>query len=139
MAMSNAVWVNPRQPQTLYIAQILMYIRGVMAILFGGAVRSIGSSELFGSKLLATVFILLLTVGFIGGAFGIANEKKWGYRLGVASAFAPLIVTAYYVFPDEIDALFTDGNLFIGVLFDIALVALLLHEMSRNYQRTWFK
>lgn len=137
--MTNALWVNPRQPQTLYIAQILMYIRGGMALVFGGAIRAIGSSELFGSKLLATAYILLLTVGLIAGAFGIANEKKWGYRLGVVSAVAPLVVTAYVLFPNDLDALITNPNVFISVLFDIALVALLLHERSRDYQRVWFK
>jgi uncharacterized membrane protein (DUF2068 family) len=139
MAMSSAIWVNPRQPQTLYIGQILMYIRGVMALLFGGAIRSIGHSELFGSKLLATVYLLLLTVGLIAGAFGIANEKRWGYRLGVVAAFAPLVVTAYILLPDDIAALFTHGDVFISVVFDVALVALLLHDSSREYQRIWFR
>jgi hypothetical protein len=139
MTMSDAIWVNPRQPQTLYIGQILMYIRGVMAILFGGAIGSIGSSELFDSTLLTTAYLLLLTVGLIAGAFGIANEKRWGYRLGVVSAFAPLLVTAYILLPDDIAALFTHGDIFISVMFDVALVALLLHDSSREYQRIWFK
>lgn len=138
MAMSNAMWVNSRQPQTLYIAQILMYFRGVMAVFFSGALSSIGRTELFGSRLLAIVYIFLLTVGLIAGAFGIANEKKWGYMLGVVAAFAPLVVTAYVVLPDHIDALFR-ANVFIDVMFDIALVALLLHQGSRAYQRAWFK
>ncbi len=133
------MWVNPRQPQTLYIAQILMYFRGVMAVFFGGALSSIGSSVLFGSRFLAIAYIFLLTVGLIAGAFGIANEKRWGYVLGVTSAFAPLIVTAYVLFPDHIDALFSRPDVFIGVMFDVALVALLLHERSREYRRVWFK
>ena len=115
-----------------------MYFRGVMAVFFGGALSSIGRTELFGSRLLAIVYIFLLTVGLIAGAFGIANEKKWGYMLGVVSAFAPLVVTAYVLLPDDIDALFR-ANVFIDVMFDVALVALLLHQGSRAYQRAWFK
>ncbi len=129
--MTSAIWVNPRQPQTLYIAQILMYLRGVMAILLGGALGRLGSSELFGSRLLATGYLLLLTVGLIAGAFGIANEKRWGYRLGVVAAGAALVVTLY--------ALTSGPNVLISLLFDVALVALLLHERSRAYQRIWFK
>ena len=136
--MSNAIWVNPHQPQTLYIAQILMYIRGVMAILLGGAIGGIGSSELFGSRVLAAVYLLLLTVGLIAAAFGIANERRWGYRLGVVAAFTPLVVYVLVLFPDEYGDLFSAGA-FINIAFDVALVALLLHEQSRHYQRIWFK
>jgi hypothetical protein len=137
--MGSAIWVNPRQPQTLYIAQILMYIRGGLAILFGGALGSIGSTELFGSKLIAAVFLLLLTIGLIAAAFGIANEKRWGYRLGVTAAIAPLVITVYVLFPDELGDLVTNGNIAVSVLFDVALLALLLHEQSREYQRIWFR
>lgn len=137
--MGSAIWVNPRQPQTLYIAQILMYIRGGLAILFGGALGSIGSAELFGSKLVAALFLLLLTVGLIAAAFGIANEKRWGYRLGVVAAIAPLLITAYVLFPDDLGDLVTDGRTAVSVLFDVALLALLLHEQSREYQRIWFR
>lgn len=137
--MGSAIWVNPRQPQTLYIAQILMYIRGGLAILFGGAIGSIGSAELFGSKLIAAVFLLLLTVGLIAAAFGIANEKRWGYRLGVIAAIAPLAITAYVLFPDDLGDVVTHGGTAVSVLFDIALLALLLHEQSREYQRIWFR
>jgi hypothetical protein len=137
--MGSAIWVNPRQPQTLYIAQILMYIRGGLAILFGGALGSIGSAELFGSKLMAALFLLLLTIGLIAAAFGIANEKKWGYRLGVVAAVSPLVITAYVLFPDDLGDLVTDGGTAVSVLFDVALLALLLHEQSREYQRIWFR
>ena len=131
------MWVNPRQPQTLYIAQILMYFRGVMAVLFSGALMSIGSTELFGSRLLAIIATFLFTVGLIAGAFGIANEKRWGYLLGIVSAFAPLVITGYGLVSGRVDAAF--GSLFIGLMFDIALVALLLHQSSREYQRVWFR
>jgi len=36
-------------------------------------------------------------------------------------------------------ATFTDINLLVTFGFDAALVALLLHPMSRDYQRIWFK
>lgn len=134
--MSDQVWINNRQPQTLYIAQILMYFRGGMAILFGGLI-GIGRVSLFGSTLIGTLYLLLLTVGLVAGAYGIANEKKWGYQLGVASAAAPFLVRLQILFADGLfDAIFVDS---IGLVFDIALVALLLHPMSANYQKVWFR
>ena len=122
--MQPRVWVNPRQPQTLYIAQMLMYFRGGIALVFG---------VLFGGSL--TVFSLLFAVGNVVAAFGIANERRWGYKLGVAVAALTLVI-ALLVLIDSFGRLW--GQM-IGLLFDIALVALLLHPMSRGYQRYWPK
>lgn len=127
--MSDQIWVNNRQPQTLYISQILMYIRGGFGILFG-ALFALGSAGLLG-----IVYVLLTTVGMIAAAFGIANEKKWGYRLGIAAAIAPLVLVA-------LDVVFNVINVrvdIIGIMFDIALVALLVHPMSQDYAKVWFK
>ena len=38
--------------------------------------------------------------------------------------------------PSDIKALTFDT---VGLLFDIALIALLLHPMSRDYQKVWFR
>ena len=122
--MESRVWVNPRQPQTLYIAQMLMYFRGGMALVFGFLfVRSL------------TVFSLLFAVANVVAAFGIANERRWGYKLGVAVASLTLVI-ALLLLVRSFGRLWSD---LIGLLFDIALVALLLHPMSRSYQRYWPK
>ena len=134
--MSDQVWINNRQPQTLYIAQVLMYFRGGVAILFGGLI-GIGRVSLFGSTVIGTLYLLLLTVGLVAGAYGIANEKKWGYQLGVASACAPFLIRLQLLVSDGLlDALTVDS---IGFVFDVALVALLLHPMSSDYQKVWFR
>jgi hypothetical protein len=111
-------WVNQFQPQTLYMATILCYVDAVFGLLFGG------------------VFLLnLLIVGCLGaGAFGIANEKKWGYAVAVGGAVLQVVILVA-VFGMEV---FT-STVIISFLFDAALVALLLHPMSREYQRIWFK
>ena len=129
--MSDQIWVNNRQPQTLYIAQVIMRFRGVMAILLGGALFSLGSVSLFGSTLLGAVYTPFITVGVIAGVLGIANERAWGYKLGVAAAAAPLKLVVV-LFIAGLEALTFDT---VGLLFDIALIALLLHPMSRDYQR----
>jgi hypothetical protein len=111
-------WVNQFQPQTLYLATILCYIDAVFGLLFGG------------------FFALnLLICGCLGaGAFGIANEKKWGYAVAVGGAILQLTILLA-VFGLSVLTSIT----IINFIFDAALVALLLHPMSREYQRIWFK
>ena len=106
-----------------------MYIRGGFGILFG-ALFALGSAGPLG-----IVYVLLTTVGMIAAAFGIANEKKWGYRLGIAAAIAPLALVGLDVFLGIINVRVD----IIGIMFDIALVALLLHPMSKDYAKVWFK
>ncbi len=132
--MNERVWVNPRQPQTLYLAQILMYFRGAMHILrfmFGGRVELLGSASIF------TAFLLLDTVGLVMAANGIANENKWGYQLGIVAASAPLVVMGVRII--EYGGMNLFWNSVIVIMFDVALVALLLHPMSVEYRRVWFK
>ena len=125
--MEPRVWVNPRQPQTLHIAQLLLYFRGGIALVFG---------VLLGGSL--TVSSLLVAVGEVMAAFGIANERRWGYKLGVAVA-ALVLVASLLVLMRNFDHFGRLLGLLIGLLFDVALVALLLHPMSRSYQRYWPK
>ncbi|MEQ8841315.1 MAG: hypothetical protein RIB98_10060 [Acidimicrobiales bacterium] len=130
--MNNMVWINNRQPQTLYIAQFLLYFSAVSTLIFGGAgVGAISSGPT------RFVVILLLTVGAAGGAFGIANERKWGYGLGIAAAIAPFVVRAAIWQQSGLgDAI--EWNVF-GLVFDVALLAALFHRMSGEYQRIYFR
>ena len=118
--MNDTRWVNPHQPQTLYMAVILCYVQAVLTLL------SFGYLGFFG---------LFVLVGLGGGAFGIANEKRWGYMIAVAAAVLQIAVFVLY---GGLGAL---GNVqvLIGFGFDVLLVVLLLHPMSRDYQRIWFK
>ena len=117
------MWVNPRQPQTLYIAQMLMYFQGGFGLVF---------SVLGGRSL--TVYALLIAVGKLAAAFGIANEMRWAYKLGVIIAAVPILLILLLAITNDVRWLWADP---IGLMFDIALVALLLHSQSRSYQRHW--
>ena len=117
--METRRWTNPSQPQTLQIAVFLLYFRaffGVLGGLFGGA-----------------ALLVLIGAGLAAAAYGIANEKRWGYSLGVAASFAPAALRVLSGGPGE---LFSVNP--ITLLFEIALIALLLHPQSRDYQRIWF-
>ena len=118
-------WVNPQQPQTLYIAQLLLYFQGGIALVFGMlGLRTVG------------VYTLTIAVGKVMAAFGIANERRWGYKLGVFVAVVPVALLVLLAVIDTPSWLWADA---FGLLFDIALVALLLYPTSRDHQRHWPK
>ncbi len=108
------------QPQTLQIATFLLYLDAALLFLGGG---------LF-------VFPLgfLLTIGSAAGAFGMANQKKWGYGVAVAVAVIGLV----YPFTQgaSLDAMLKYAT--VQLMMAVALVCLLLHPQSREYQRIWF-
>lgn len=131
--MNQRVWVNRHQPQTLYIAHLLMYFQGGFRLVFW-VLGGLEVGTLFGSRALAAAYVLLVVVGKLAAAFGIANEMRWGYRLGVAAAAAPLAIRVLRTAAGRLGALLYDP---IGLMFDIALLALLLHPQSRSYQRNW--
>ncbi len=120
--MSDTRWINPHQPQTLYIATILCYIDAVFGLLFGVVAKSV-------------IVGLLIIVALAAGGFGVANEKKWGYTVAVIGAVGQLLALLA-VFGS---ATFTSLSPLISFFFDAALVGLLLHPMSRDYQRIWFR
>lgn len=123
--MNTRRWINSEQPQTLYIAQLLMYFQGGFALVFGilGA-RAVGA------------YTLTIAVGKVMAAFGIANERRWGYKLGVVVAVVPVGLLVLLAATDTLRWLWADP---FGLLFDIALVALLLYPTSLDYQRHWPK
>ena len=108
-------WVDKTQPQTLYIATIVMYINAVLGLVTGYALIGSGLG-------------LILVLGPVAAGWGIANEKKWGYWLGVVltAVMVAFLVTSFGL-----------GGI-INLLFYVALLALLLHPQSRDYKKTWF-
>src|SRR5580692_10219014 len=109
-------WFDGSQPQTLQGAVMLCYLTavfGVIALLVGGGV----------------IEIVPLALGAAG--YGVANEKRWGYRLGVALAGLNVLIDLYVL---------VLGGYFIvlSLLFAVVLLALFLHTQSREYERIWF-
>jgi len=104
------------QPQTLMIGTLLLYLNAFFNILT------------------PFVPVLLLGVAMAAGGYGIANERRWGYTLGLAGAVVNFLLvvavngSGVFDFPGVISLLFTG-----------ALVLLLLHPESRNYQRIYFR
>jgi hypothetical protein len=114
--VNDRKFVNQFQPQTLFMATVLLYINAVFDFLSF-------------SPLLMLAGVLLAA-----GGYGIANELRWGYSLAAAVAVLRVVVL-FAVFGSDV----LGFPLILTLLFDGALVALLLHPESREYQRIWFK
>jgi hypothetical protein len=128
-----ARWTNPSQPQTLQIAVFLLYAHVVFFVLdlfrYRISLVDVATAAPWGTLLVASM------VASVVAGRGIASERKWGYGLGVAVAIAPFVFRIL-ASRDVNGLLSTD---IIGLMFEIALVALLVHPQSRDYQRIWFK
>lgn len=116
--METRRWINHSLPQTLGNAVLLLYLNAAFSFLFGGFLNIIG---------------LGIIAGLVAAGYGIANERKWGYQLGVAMAVLPFVLRFLV---GGLDGVL--GTSIINLLFEILLLGLLLHEQSREHQRIWF-
>jgi hypothetical protein len=124
--MANTKWLDRTQPQTLYMATMLLYFNAALSLIFGGTMYSV---KIFGVPHFSLLIGLLLIVGEVASGWGIANEKKWGYMVAIVCTVLLLAETISY---------FAASSL-ITLIFQIALLALLLHPQSREYKRIWFR
>lgn len=108
-------------PQTLQIATWLLYWNAALGLL----------AYIFAGSAAITALGLLFVIGEVAGGYGLANEHKWGYVLALIAAFLPFVLLI--VFAGGILA----GGIF-SLIFEIALVVLLVHPMSRSYVRSYF-
>ena len=119
--MNQWKWVNQFQPQTLYIATILCYVDAVFGLLFGGS-RPPDPG-------------LVVIARARRRRLRHRQREEVGLRGRGRSARCSRSSCCWSVFGTEV----LTSLAIISFLFDVALVALLLHPMSREYQRIWFK
>lgn len=116
--VANTRWLDRSQPQTLYFANVLLYFNAAWWLLY---------------LLLGVPFFGILALAAVFAGLGIANEKKIGYWGAVAVAVINLLMLLDLFFAGQ------SIGIVINLVFAAALLALLLHPMSRSYQRIWFK
>lgn len=139
--MNDRRWFNSRLPQTLVIAQFLLYVNAFwLALAALGSLRGLGSGGML--ALLYRVLLFASLGANVYGAYGIANEQKRGYQVAVVAAFLPIAVPAVILLLDgslfgNLGAVLLPGGI-INALFVYALIALLLHTQSREHQKVWF-
>ena len=132
-SVNNLRWLNPTQPQTLYSAVMLAYFRGVSIVLFGSVYYRALPYDILGS-FASRIFPLLLLVALVGGGLGIANEKKYGFRLALSAAIYSVVATLWIGTQYSVELL----GFLLRLMFDIVLLVLLLHPQSKEYRRIWF-
>ena len=116
--MNRQRFLNQSQPQTLVNGTLLCYFQAFFALI---------DSHGF------ALFILLgLALG--AGGFGIANDKKWGYGIAVVAS-----VLNVGIWISLAGASVLGFPTIISFAFAVVLVVLLVHPMSREYQRIWFE
>ncbi len=123
--MERGRWLNPAQPQTLQIAVFLLYFDAVFAIL--GLVSGIGGTQ-----------AIVLGAAAAAAGWGIANERRWGYWLGVGVSFLALYPYLRAILAFGPGVILGSRGL-LGFLIAVAHFALLIHPQSRSYQKIWFK
>ncbi|HTN99355.1 MAG TPA: hypothetical protein VL068_01665 [Microthrixaceae bacterium] len=137
--MSNRRWYNPHLPQTLVIAQFLLYLDAAFGLI---RLLSSGSNSIVTYTSIGRILFVSAIVMSVFGAHGIANEKKLGYQVAVAASFMPLLARVVLAAQasgviSNLGYVLFSGNV-LYVLFEYALIALLLHPMSHNHQKIWF-
>jgi hypothetical protein len=110
-------WFDPSQPQTLQGAVMLSYLTAAISLLW----------ILFGA------YPLVISLGLGVAGYGVANELRWGYWLGIVLAGLSALILLLLIFGSR------DYSVAINLAFMVVLVALFLHPQSREYQRIWFK
>jgi hypothetical protein len=120
--VNDQKFFNPHMAQTLVSVQMLFYINAALTLLLSfGALGPLG---------------LLEVAIMAGSAYGIANERRWGYILAMVTVVLSLVVILLYI--AQGGTLF-NLNVLLAVLFRVALTVLVFHPESREYQRIWFK
>jgi hypothetical protein len=122
-------WINRSHPQTLFVATFLCYFEAIMALLplLGLRIGGLVAND--------PVVYLFIMLGLGLGGLGIANEKKWAYWLALAAAATHLVM--FFVMFDVYKWIGTE--LIVSFIWGAALVGLLVHAMSREYVKVWFR
>ena len=120
-------------------SQFLLYFDAFW-ILLGMLMYGVGGG-------LGGVLAIAALAAYVYGAYGIANELKTGYKVAVVASFLPLarrillvVFNSTWVefnYGSTISFVLIGGNI-INAIFEYALIALLLHQQSREHQRIWF-
>ena len=84
-------WFDRMQPQTLQISTMLLYLNGFFAL-----VSVIDQTDYLGYIRSRYWFGLFFGIAIVGlHAFGgllMANDRKLGYKFGIAAAFSPFVL-----------------------------------------------
>jgi len=134
-------WFDHSLPQTLQIALWLLYINGAFSLAY-----LVDQRDFIGALRGVVPFGFLWGLAVVGvhvaGGFLIANGRRLGHRLAIAASLSPFIVRWWVLWSLPAPVRITDvvtGRDTLSFLFEIALVALVLHPQSREHARRWLR
>lgn len=140
--MQTRRWTNQGLPQLLQYAVFFLYFEAVVGFILRQS-PDIGEALIRPNfdnggtiDLLNTLGLLLVVAGGAAAGYFIANEKKNGWYLGLAVAALPLVTRVLIALRYGMSHILDNP---LGLMFDAALMGLLVHDQSRNYIRIWFK
>jgi hypothetical protein len=110
-------WFDSTQPQTLQGAVMLSYVIAAFGVL----------------SLLSGAYPEVIALGLGAAGYGVANERRWGYWLGIVLAGLNVFVALLWVIETGFSLLI------VNLMLMVVLFALFVHPQSREYQRIWFK
>jgi Predicted membrane protein (DUF2127) len=116
--------MNAAMPGGLYWAQFGLY--GWAAYAF---MRSIIVDEL-------SIWTMVFGLARVAAAYGLSNERKWGYSLGLAVCALTIIPTLNDLV--QRPSLLIRGDFIILLIFPVAIVFSLLRPTCRDFVKTWF-
>jgi hypothetical protein len=119
--MDQFRWIDQSQPGRLVQATMMLYISGGFDVF---------NSFLIGGPI-ALVFMVLALLK-VGGAWGIANEKKLGYYAACAGACLSVVLDLILLTASPVTGL-------ISLAIAVWIASLVLHESCRGYARVWFR
>jgi hypothetical protein len=131
--METRRWTNPSQPQTLYLAHLFLYMSAGFNVFY--IVLGRGFEPFLPTLSRPSLLEIVLEVA---GGYLIANERKIGYYLAFGAAALALYPPVRAVLETSVATLFS-LNWILAAAFPAILLILLVHPMSREYQRIWFK
>jgi hypothetical protein len=112
-------------PTALVWGQLLLYLGAAYAVGHGFAqLRFPGWELLFGCWMLLA-------------AYGIANERRWGWRLGLAAAAGSVLPAVDQVV--RAPALGLHPDFLVLLVIPVVTVCCLGEPSARDFQRAWFR
>jgi hypothetical protein len=117
--------VNPAMPTALVWAQLALYVGAAYAV-----GRGLAQLRFPGWELLIGCWQLL-------AAYGIANERRWGWRIAWSSAVASVLPSLDQFV--RAPALALRPDFLVLIVIPVFTVCCLGEPSARDFQRAWFR
>jgi hypothetical protein len=117
--------LNPAMPRALVWAQLALYVEAIYAVGHGFAQLRFPGWE------------ILLGSGQLLAAYGIANEGRWAWRLGIAAGTAGLLPPLHELVLAP--SLLAHPDFLVLLIVPVVVFCCLVEPSARDYQRAWFR